>query len=264
MFCPRFAAACRGWPCSAALQGKVVEVIRGDIIIVEDVARSRHTVRLAGIDAPDLKQALARNRARASPTCCSARIAVERRKQDTRTPCRPRRCRAMRHRRTHVTPRWRNWRRAWPWWFRDERREQPLEEHHQGPPILPRARTRRRSPRKPSHHPPARCYPPPSPQFRTAPLPPGSDHVPSPGRGSSPPALPRQLSKSPRRSVRSHAPAIPPHSSFQCPLYGDLPPLSPRSAPPPYRTTRPRRPDRLCPPNVLASSLAWQMKRPDR
>lgn len=115
-----------------SLQGKVVEVLRGDIVVVEDVARTRHTVRLAGIDAPDLKQAFGKESRRAlTDLLLGRRIAVERRKQDNYgrivgrvvvapagcATCPPTRDAALAQLEAGLA-----------WWFRDERREQPLEE----------------------------------------------------------------------------------------------------------------------------------------
>lgn len=114
------------------LHGKVVEVLRGDLIVVELAGGTRQKVRLAGIDAPDLKQAFGKeSRQGLDALLLARRVAIDRRKQDnygrlvgrvTVAPpgcasCPPTRDAALAQLEAGLA-----------WWFRDERREQPLEE----------------------------------------------------------------------------------------------------------------------------------------
>jgi endonuclease YncB( thermonuclease family) len=52
-----FAALFAGHVCAAELTGRVVGVNDGDTITVLDASNKQHKIRLAGIDAPELKQA---------------------------------------------------------------------------------------------------------------------------------------------------------------------------------------------------------------
>ena len=57
------------------LTGKVVAVIDGDTLVIQDPAKKRHTVRLAEIDAPEPKQAFHVQSARALAALCHGRSA---------------------------------------------------------------------------------------------------------------------------------------------------------------------------------------------
>ena len=115
-----------------SLQGMVIEVAEGDIIIVVDNHKTRHKIRLAGIDAPEPKQAFGpESRKSLADLVLGRKVSVERRKDDNygRTVarvmvqppgcanCAPTRDAGLAQLEAGLA-----------WWFREERREQPLEE----------------------------------------------------------------------------------------------------------------------------------------
>ena len=61
--------------CAETLSGTVVSVIDGDTLTVVDDAKKRHRVRLAGIDAPEAKQAFGVQSARALAQLCHGKAA---------------------------------------------------------------------------------------------------------------------------------------------------------------------------------------------
>ena len=67
------------------ISGTVVAVVDGDTLVVQDTAKKRYTVRLAGIDAPEPKQAFFVQSARSLAALCNRKaVTVEWSERDAR------------------------------------------------------------------------------------------------------------------------------------------------------------------------------------
>ncbi len=123
-------AAAPGW--CESLWGTVVEVSKGDTLTVLDNDKARHRVRLAAIEAPESRQAFGpESRRHLSDLALGKRVTVERRKDDDFgrivgrvllpaqgcATCPPSRDAGLAQLEAGLA-----------WWYREERRAQPLEE----------------------------------------------------------------------------------------------------------------------------------------
>lgn len=115
-----------------SLQGTVVEVAEGDIIVVVDVHKTRHKIRLAGIDAPEPRQAFGQeSRKSLANLVLNKKVSVERRKDDSygrivaRVTLQPPGCDGCGQARDVGLAQLEA---GLAWWYREERREQPLAE----------------------------------------------------------------------------------------------------------------------------------------
>jgi endonuclease YncB( thermonuclease family) len=115
-----------------SIQGTVVEVAKGDTISVLDSGKVRHKVRLAGIAAPESRQAFGPDsRKNLSDLLLGRKVRVERRKEDNygrvvgRVVVQPPGCETCAPTRDAGLAQLEA---GLAWWYREERREQPLEE----------------------------------------------------------------------------------------------------------------------------------------
>jgi endonuclease YncB( thermonuclease family) len=120
------------WGWCENLQGTVLEVAEGDIIIVADSRMLRYKIRLAGIDAPEPKQAFGQeSRKNLSDLVLGRKVSVERRKEDiygrvvARVLVQPPGCATCEQTRDAGLAQLEA---GLAWWYREERREQSLEE----------------------------------------------------------------------------------------------------------------------------------------
>lgn len=120
------AAWCQG------IEGTVVEVSTGDTLTIIDGSRVRHKIRLAGIDAPESRQPFGpESRKGLAGLVLGRQVGIERRKDDiygrvvARVLVQPPDCAACPRNRDVALAQLEA---GLAWWFRDERREQSLEE----------------------------------------------------------------------------------------------------------------------------------------